>query len=43
MSFSSLQEFAKYLEKIGQLKRITTPVSSNLEITEIHSELIILD
>jgi len=40
MSFSSLQEFTQYLEKIGQLKRIKTPVSSNLEITEIHSRVI---
>ena len=40
MSFSSLQSFTKYLEKIGQLKRIKIPVSTNLEITEIQSRVI---
>jgi 4-hydroxy-3-polyprenylbenzoate decarboxylase len=40
MSFSSLQSFTKYLEKIGQLKKIKTPVSTNLEITEIQSRVI---
>ncbi len=35
MGFRDLREFAGFLEERGQLKRITAPVSSELEITEI--------
>jgi 4-hydroxy-3-polyprenylbenzoate decarboxylase len=35
MAYKDLQDFIKELEKIGELKRIKTPVSANLEITEI--------
>jgi len=35
MAFKDLQQFIEVLEKQGELKRISTPVSSNLEITEI--------
>lgn len=35
MNFQDLQQFLKFLEKNGQLKRISHPVSTNLEITEI--------
>jgi len=34
-SYADLHEFVAYLEKRGQLKRIKTPVSAELEITEI--------
>ncbi len=34
-SYADLHEFVAYLEKRGQLKRIKTPVSADLEITEI--------
>lgn len=35
MSFRSLREFLAFLEKRGQLRRITAPVSCHLEITAI--------
>lgn len=35
MNFQDLPQFLKFLEKNGQLKRISQPVSANLEITEI--------
>src|SRR5918998_3397147 len=34
-SYADLHEFVAYLERRGQLKRIKTPVSAELEITEI--------
>lgn len=34
-NFNDLRDFVNYLEKRGQLKRIKTPVSAELEITEI--------
>src|SRR5918997_4941342 len=34
-SFADLHDFVAYLERRGQLKRIKTPVSAELEITEI--------
>lgn len=39
----SLKEFIKLLEKQGDLKRVTTPVSSYLEITEIHKRTLEAD
>ena len=35
MAFADLREFLALLEKRGQLRRITAPVSCELEITEI--------
>lgn len=35
MAFKDLQEFIRFLEEKGELKRIKTEVDSNLEITEI--------
>ncbi len=35
MAFNGLGEFVQFLEKRGQLKRVKTPVSNILEITEI--------
>lgn len=35
MSFTDLRDFIELLEKEGELKRISTPVDPNLEITEI--------
>ncbi|SVC37383.1 uncharacterized protein METZ01_LOCUS290237, partial [marine metagenome] len=35
MKFRDLGEFVKFLEGKGELVRISTPVSSELEITEI--------
>lgn len=35
MKFNELREFIDYLESVGELKRITFPVSPNQEITEI--------
>jgi len=40
MSFSSLRDFIKFLEKNQQLKKIKEPVNSELEITEIQKRLI---
>lgn len=38
--FKNLPEFIKYLEQIGELKRISHPVSTFLEMTEIQSRVI---
>ncbi len=35
MAFADLREFIAFLDKRGQLKRVTAPVSPDLEITEI--------
>ncbi len=35
MSFDSLSDFLKFLEKRGELKRVSEPVSENLEMTEL--------
>jgi len=35
VSFTDLREFVGYLEKHGRLRRVTVPVSRDLEITEI--------
>ncbi|MGS2723597.1 4-hydroxy-3-polyprenylbenzoate decarboxylase [Porticoccus sp. GXU_MW_L64] len=35
MSYKDLRDFIDFLEKRGELKRITTPVDPNLEMTEI--------
>ncbi|MGI1679348.1 MAG: 4-hydroxy-3-polyprenylbenzoate decarboxylase [Cellvibrionaceae bacterium] len=35
MKYKDLRDFIAQLEKMGELKRITTPVDPNLEITEI--------
>jgi len=35
MSFSDLREFVAHLEQRGQLQRVTTPVSRDLEISEV--------
>ena len=35
MSFTDLREFIGHLEKHGRLRRVTVPVSRDLEITEI--------
>ena len=35
MAFADLREFVAHLEKTGQLRRVTAPVSRDLEITEI--------
>ena len=35
MAYSSLGEFIERLDRAGELRRITTPVSPVLEITEI--------
>src|SRR5262245_1921016 len=35
MAWSDLREFAAHLEKIGRLRRVSVPVSRDLEITEI--------
>ena len=40
MSFSSLREFLAFLEKSGDAVRVTEEVSTNLEMTEIHSRLV---
>ncbi len=40
MSYSSLREFIADLEKNGLLKRVKTPVSTELEMTEIGTRLI---
>jgi len=43
MHFKELQEFLTFLEKNNHLKRITTPVSAKLEITEISSRFLALN
>ncbi len=35
MAFSSFRDFVQTLEKAGELKRITQPVATELEITEL--------
>ena len=35
MAYASLGEFIQRLDRAGELRRITTPVSPKLEITEI--------
>ena len=35
MKYSDLRDFIKQLEKIGQLKRISQPISTDLTMTEI--------
>ena len=35
MKYNDLRDFIEQLEKIGQLKRITQPISTDLEMTEI--------
>ena len=35
MPFSSLTDFAHHLEQRNELVRVSTPVSPNLEITEV--------
>jgi len=40
MSFRSLRDFVDRLERDGDLVRVRTPVSSVLEITEIHTRLL---
>ncbi len=43
MHFKELSEFLTFLEKNNHLKRITTPVSAKLEITEISSRFLALN
>ncbi|PPR78545.1 MAG: 3-octaprenyl-4-hydroxybenzoate carboxy-lyase [Alphaproteobacteria bacterium MarineAlpha2_Bin1] len=40
MAFSDLQDFIKYLENKGELIRVKKPVSTVLEMTEIHTRLL---
>jgi len=40
MKFKDLREFILFLEEKGELRRITTPVSNELEITEIADRVI---
>ena len=40
MSFRDLREFVTFLEQRGELKRVTAPVSSDLEITEITDRMV---
>ena len=40
MAFRDLRDYDARLEKIGQLKRITVPVSQDLEITEITDRVV---
>ena len=35
MAFSSFRDFVEALEKSGELKRISQPVATELEITEL--------
>src|SRR5271166_934618 len=35
MKYHNLRDFIVQLEKLGELKRVTTPVSPHLEMTEI--------
>jgi 4-hydroxy-3-polyprenylbenzoate decarboxylase len=42
MTFESLGEYVEALEKAGQLKRIKTKVSTNLEVAEIMRRLMYL-
>ena len=40
MSYVSLRDFIAALENSGDLKRVSTPVSPNLEMTEIQTRLL---
>ena len=40
MAFKDLREFVAFLEEKGDLRRITTPVSTELEITEITDRVV---
>ena len=40
MAYKSLRDFLAMLEAKGDLKRITAPVSTNLEMTEIHRRVL---
>jgi len=40
MPYASLRDFMTRLERDGALKRVATPVSPHLEITEIHTRLL---
>ena len=40
MKFKDLREFVSFLEERGELKRVTAPVSSELEITEITDRMV---
>jgi 4-hydroxy-3-polyprenylbenzoate decarboxylase len=40
MAYKSLRDFIDWLEERGDLKRITAPVSSELEMTEIHRRVL---
>ena len=40
MSYQCLRDFITALEKTGQLVRVKTPVSTELEMTEIGTRLI---
>ncbi len=43
MPYKSLREFMAHLEKNGRLKRVTSPVSPHLEITEIQTRVLASD
>ena len=40
MRYDSLRDFIDYLEEIGELKRISYPVSADQEVTEICDRLL---
>ena len=40
MAYASLREFIDFLEREGELMRVTTPVKTALEITEIQTRLL---
>jgi len=40
MPYASLRDFIQRLERTGRLVRVATPVSPELEITEIHTRLL---
>ena len=40
MAYANMREFVQRLENEGRLTRVTTPVSSELEITEIQTRLL---
>src|ERR1700691_1119851 len=40
MPYASLRDFMTRLERDGQLRRVTVPVSPDREITEIHTRLL---
>jgi 4-hydroxy-3-polyprenylbenzoate decarboxylase len=41
MAFDSLSDFLKFLEKRGELKRVSEPVSENLEMTELSHRVLL--